>query len=166
MANIKKKSSNKKVTYVKNKAEEFFDYFQERHKPISEEYIKSIAMDLIEWSEDESNMRLSAFWRRYPWPRTQFYRWINNHEILKEAYEVARNKMADNRERKATEDPRYFPVYARNQIIYDYDYRDALQWRESIKPKGQEGGATTVNVVLPEYESSPMVPDKNIHGSD
>lgn len=159
---IEKKNGNKKVNALKTEGEIFVDTFQERHKPVSQQYINMIASKMIEWANKDTSYIFSEFMGSLPHARTQVYNWAKEHPILAEAIAVCKEKVGARREKRAAEDPKYGLVYQKCLAVYDYEYRDAIEAVEAMRSKYRkdENENKQTVVVIDRVPDSPMVPKR------
>lgn len=132
---IEKKSRSRKPTAKKDYAQNFIDAFQERHKPVSQEYINKIAEEMLKWVEKSSSFIIGEFMTSLPHTRTQVYDWAKMHPVLANAIELTKAKLAIRREQRAAEDPKYALVYQKGLAVYDYDYRDSMEYLEAMRAR-------------------------------
>jgi hypothetical protein len=163
MADTKKRTTKKKEEAIKSVGKQeptFWEAFAMRHQPPSQHYIESIARRMIAWSELPDSYILTKFMVTLPHAPKQIYDWAKDWPQIEYALDVARANIAARREeRAAASNQDYYKIYERNQAVYDMPYRDLIKWREDIKPKAQESGPTTVNVMVPEFATTDIVPD-------
>lgn len=161
---IEKKNSNKKKTDKKNYAELFMDRFQERHKPVSQEYINLIAAEMLNWSDLDTSFIFNEFIGNLPHTRTQIYNWAKEHPVLAHAMETCKTKLAVRREKRAAEDPKYGIVYQKGLAVYDYEYRDSVESMEAMRSKyrKEENENKQTVVVIDRVPDSPMVPKRKV----
>lgn len=155
MADTKKRTRKKEI-------ENFQPHWALRHTPITDDYVASVASKMITWSELPDSYILTRFMLTLPHAPFQVYEWAKHYPIMAQALDIARANIAARREeRAAASNPDYYKIYERNQAVYDMPYRELIKWREEIKPKAQEnGGPTTVNVVVPDYPKTEVVKER------
>src|SRR5277367_5921150 len=131
-----------------------------REKTPTEEYLKGLAKDMVEWVEsDEDAFRLGRFFILKKLPKSTFERWKKNSEDLQYAVEFAKEVIAERRETGAIK--RKYDTFAalRQMAHYDDDWKAIDQWNASLKQHADQ--LHTVKIVnIPDIPDSPMVPEK------
>ena len=138
----------------------YYDFAEKMRKPVTDEMIEKMAMDLYNWSRKKNSYILLEFLAKLPITRTTFYKLVEQYEMLDWALDKANCWLACRREERASKES-FFKVYDKTIAVYDYEYREMLVWRESIKTKHEGmGNAPTINVVIDKFPSSTVVPDR------
>ena len=153
--NIKDSNQSKLCARDKDSASKWLEDYKHmgslKLQPVTEWFISRLALDLIAWSDDESEksikqIRINQFLKTKKIPRRTFYDWCKKYEDLKDANEYALLALADKRESGAA-----VREYAENVLImmpkYDPEWKEIIAWKASLKDQSNQGNVT---IVLPD----------------
>lgn len=102
---------------------EYQDCFTFKIKPITQSFIERFASDLVKWAyNDNEALIISQFYLSKGISPQTYYRWINQHSILKEAHETALLCIGNRREIGALKRKFSETMIARRQHAYDSEW--------------------------------------------
>ncbi len=100
------------------------------------------AEDLLEWSQLESSLNLNGFCAYYKVPPSYVSRWAKENEIFRQAYELAKARLGERRERLLSQDLLHVKAYDLNANVYDpflkEERREQLQFEADLAKKVAE----------------------------
>ena len=161
MAKTKRSVSQKADPIAKQR---FYNEFRSiktgQMTPITESYLRDIALEVIRWAEENDNaLKLVPFYRSKGISSHTLRKWLDQYPFLKEAHEEAILIIGDRREIGAIK-----KMYAENSIHfmmpkYDPDWKEMTQWRAELKSKAD--AVATANAILTAREIDVEMPAFN-----
>ena len=163
---MKKEISNSST--VSDKSPKFvFTEYRDMNKmkkiPVNNVYLENLAKQLIDWANNnDSIIRFSQFYRLIGIRPTEFVRLREHSSILQEAYDYVNMLIAENREVGAATNKFNFAVINATQSHYCHISKEQQEFRAdlSAKAKGNEGGNSTITVLMDQFPATNRVPEK------
>lgn len=117
------KLSNKIDHPVSSWLDEYQDCFTFKIKPITQLFIERFAADLVKWAyHNDEALIISQFYLGKGVSHQTYYRWINQHNALKEAHETALLCIGNRREIGALKRKFSEAIVTRRQHAYDAEW--------------------------------------------
>lgn len=121
--------------------------------------IERLATDLVDWSKEETSLRLNDFAPTREIARSTFWAWVEKWPILKEAVEDARLTIAGRREIGGLTGKYNAGLISHSMYIYDKDWKEMYEWKAKLAKK-EDDKPTTIVVQMPSIPQSNLVPEK------
>lgn len=145
-----KKSNHNKVPSEKSKIVEIYrDPLFMKEKPVSLNFLESLARDMIEWSKKDSSLRVSDYFLECEIPNQMIYRWMDKYDFLKYAHEITMARIASRREIGAITRKFDSGAIERYQPMYDPEYKKLVEWRASLSDKNKDSQGTLIVQMMP-----------------
>ena len=125
--------------------EDYLDLFTFKMKPITEAFTHRFAAELIEWSRQDDVLILKEFYLDRGIPRNTFYDWVNKYEVIKHAYNTAKERIGARREKGGMMRKFESSIISNSMPIYDADWKELLEWKAKMRNDTQDN---TVKVVV------------------
>lgn len=138
--------------------EEYRDCFTFKMKPITEAFIDRFSKDIISWANDPKSLRISQFFNGKGIPGRTYWGWTEKYEKIKDAHEYALSVIADRREIGALERKYDSGYIANTMVMYDFKWREMVEWRSNLKAQESKSSSNPITVILPPIENSDLVP--------
>lgn len=141
---------------------EYLDIYSFRMKPANENFVRNLAVKLVEWAKTDDNaFKLSQFYLNEGITRRDFYNWIERFDFLKDAHDTALMFLGDRREVGAIKRKLDTQMISFAMPNYDPQWREMVTWRAKLKAEQQaEVSQAPKMIVLERYPESPLVPSK------
>lgn len=154
---IKKQSSNQSDHQISPWLGEYQDCFTFKTKPITQAFIERFARELTEWAyNDNEALIISQFYLGKGISPQTYYRWINQHNTLKEAHETAMLCIGNRREIGALKRKFSEAMVTQRQHAYDAEWntdrlrdkQDKIDVAVAIKQAEENPGDKNITVVM------------------
>lgn len=153
----------KRKTVRKRKAtEEYWCFFDQCHKPVSDKIINHIADDLIRWARDDDEaFKLSQFWVKRGIDRKTFYRFLKRSKTLEAARDFALQCISNRREVGAIMGKYPEKTVMPYMAMFDPDHKAFVQWKNDLKKELDGAKSSQQVIVIEKAPDSPLVPPKD-----
>lgn len=137
---------------------QYHDLFSGRQKPVSDQMLEHIAIELVEWVErDTASLKLKKFYELKRMHERTFQLWADRCENLRLAKEYVLMVLGNRREEEGLRRNLDSNMVCRTMPIYDDDWRKLEEWRSKLTEKANAGNVT---VVMESFPSSDEVKEK------
>jgi len=139
--------------------EDYLDAFSLRMKPVTQAFIDRLAKELIEWAvyDDTARVVTKFYIHRGIAPQT-FYSWVKKHEVLGNAYALAKEAIGIRREEGAL-DRTFDASFVRYTMpLYSQDMKKLEEWRSSLRE--EKATQAPQVVVLDKVPTTSEVPEQ------
>ena len=109
---------------------EYRDMLSFKILPVTEMFIERLAKDLIAWAQTDDAWIYSQFYTQKGIHRSQYYKWVDAHEVLREAHDMAKELIGIRRETKFQHDT---GMVKPMMPFYSQDWKDMETWRNKLK---------------------------------
>ncbi len=124
-------------------------------------FLEGIAIALVDWlDDDESALTITQFLVLKRILPTQWKRWLEASEDLRNAREFAMMVIGNRREIGALTFRLNANMMIQSMPMYDDDWKELTVWRAGLKNMGKEESRGSVRVMVEEIPSSPSAPGK------
>lgn len=128
--------------------EDYMDCFQLKMKPVTQSFIDRLAMELVTWARDDKKaLRMSQFYVPRGIHRNTFFRWCDQHPLMKAAKEAALSLIADRREIGAITKKYDTKIIMHTMHHYDSDWRNMDKHHVDLKVE-EERAPHTFNITI------------------
>jgi len=156
-AKVQKQLSNQSELQVSPWLGEYQDCFTFKIKPVTQAFIERFAADLVKWAYTNNEaLIISQFYLGKGISPQTYYRWINQHNTLKEAHETAMLCIGNRREIGALKRQFSEAMVTQRQHAYDTaweadrvrDKQDKIDVAVAIKQAEKEPEKKNLTVVM------------------
>lgn len=120
--------------------DELFPYWK-GHQSLAD--LKKVAHELLEWSLVTNAVNVTAFCLEKGMTPRRFYEWMERSSELQEAWELAKFRIGDSRERKGLSGEYNSSIVLAKMPMFDPEYK---AWKEQLAQKASEASAIRVEV--------------------
>src|SRR6267142_575841 len=145
-----------------NEETEYFDWSTQCLKPMSENLLNRMAVELYEWAEKDSKaLTLTQFYTKRGIDSSTWQGFLKRSKNLAMAQEMAKSFIADRREVGAIENRYNAATIMPYMSMYKQEYKDHAEWRAKLN-KENNGEAQNIRVVIERFPETNIVPPKAI----
>jgi hypothetical protein len=146
-------------TNAHSKWDEYLSTISFQMCPANDQFRDRLAIELVTWArENEDALILDDFYDMKGISHSDVYRWYENHDGLKQAFEVAKRLIGSRRERGALKGKYNATTIHMMMPHYSTAWRETEKWRSDLRKENEQQG--NIKVMIETYPSSPIVPDK------
>lgn len=153
-----KKQPDKHNTLIEDEKREAWVHFDDylnisdgnRH-PISEQGLKRLGKELVEWSETDEALVLEDFFRARGIPEMTYRDWKKRDELFLLRYETARGNLGSRREKKALVREYSERIVMNTMPKFDPSWKELEEWRSGLRRKENEAGSKNITVVMERF---------------
>lgn len=162
------KPSTKKLTREKKlidpKRAQWWEEYREmgtwRKKPYSAETLERLASELIKWVRETDRLYIERFYLEMNISSETWTKFLKRSEVLKKAYEQAKQIMAIKREEAAHDRKADRSVLEWRQMFYSPQYKEFMEWKSGLRQQEQKAGASSYTIEMSPVPTSDDVPPK------
>lgn len=143
-------------------AEAYAHCFGLIYKPVTEAFINAFFEDMFKYiTEDESILQIEAYYLKKGISIQTYLDWLKKFPQAKKINELCVNIVGARRELGAMKNELNAKFVSVNLYNYLPQYKEAEEWRSSLKEKETEKLANALKIVeIPAFGSSDLVPKK------
>ena len=136
---------------------EYQDCFTFKTKPITQAFIEQFAADLVQWAYSNNEaLIISQFYLSKGISPQTYYRWINQHELIKQAHETAMLCIGNRREIGALQRKFSEGMVTQRQHAYDAEWnadrlrdkQDKIDVAVAIKQAEENPEKKNISIVM------------------
>ena len=147
---------------IKTFTQEFYtDMYTFQTLPIPEHYFDRLAEEWIDYvKNNEDVLFMGEYQIKKGVARSTFEEWVQRSPNLQRARAFVKDIIAMRREKGALIRKYDASVVCKTQYKYDHDWKEAEEWRASMKERVENQGSGSITVVMERFPNSPLVPEK------
>jgi hypothetical protein len=156
------------TTPTKNGWFDYLNIFSQEMCPMNHEGIQRLATEIIEWAQnDDEALKVSQFFLKKGIGQTTWVTWCSTFPSLQEAHNNARTIIGNRREIGALKKKYDSGIVATSMAHYDKEWREAAEWRASLREKHRQESTSGPQIVIMEkIPTCDLVPERKNDRSD